>query len=73
MKHKEQCEYVDRDRTQRQYKTALTGALKIHARKTTRQNKFKFSSSMLKAGYSWRSNNIIRKRIPCIYNMIAEK
>jgi len=28
---------------------------------------------MLKAGYSWRSNNIIRKRIPRIYNTIAEK
>jgi len=31
MKHKDECEYVDR--TQRQYKTALTGALKIQTRK----------------------------------------
>jgi len=31
MKDKEECEYVDR--TQRQYKTALTGALKIQMRK----------------------------------------
>jgi len=43
---------------------------------TTLQHKFKFSNSMLKAGYSWMSNklyNIIKKGIPRIYNTIAEK
>jgi len=56
MKHKEQSEYVDS--TQRQYETALTRALKI---KTTLQHKFKFGNSMLKTGYSRRSNNYDQK------------
>jgi len=43
MKHKEQSEYVDR--TQRQYETALTRALKI---KTTLQRKFEFGSLSLR-------------------------
>jgi len=68
MKHNEQSEYVDR--TQRQYETALTRAVKI---KTTLQHKFKFGNSMLKTGYSRRSSNMTRKRIPCISNMVNEK
>jgi len=68
MKHKEQSEYVDR--TQRLYKTALTRALKI---KTTPQHKFKFGNFMLKLGYSRRSNNMTRKRIPHINNTVTEK
>jgi len=68
MKHKEQSEYVDR--TRRQYETALTRAAKI---KTTLQHKFQFGCAMLEIGYSWRSNNVIRKRIPCINNTVTEK
>jgi len=68
MKHKEQSEYVDR--TQGQYETALTRAIKI---KTTLQHKFKSGNSMLEAGYSRRSNNTIRKRIPHINNAVTEK
>jgi len=67
MRHKEQSEYVDR--TKRQYEIALTRALKI---KTILQHKFKFGNSMLKTGYSWRSNNMIRKRIPHINNMVTK-
>ena len=54
---------------QRQYQTALTRALKI---KTALQHKFKFGNSMLKTGYSRSSNNIIRKRIPRISNMVTQ-
>jgi len=68
IKHKERSEYVNR--TQRQYETALTRALKI---KTTLQHKFKFVNSMLETGYSRRSNNVIRKRIPRINNTVTEK
>jgi len=58
------------DRTQRQYETALTRALKI---KKTVQHKFKFGNSMLDTGYSRRSNSIIRKTIPRINNTVTEK
>ena len=66
MKHEEQSEYVDR--TQRQYETALTLALKI---KTTLQHKFKFGNSILVAGYSQRSNDMMR--IPRINNTVTKK
>ena len=64
IKHKEQSKYVHR--TQRQYETALTRALKMKKIKTTVQHKFKFGNSMLETGHSRRSNNMIRKRIPRI-------
>jgi len=67
---KKQSRYVEYvDRTQRQYETALTSALKIK----TLQQKFKFDKSTLEAGYSRRSNNIIRKGVPHINYTIAEK
>ena len=59
------------DRTQRQYETALTRALKN--KKITVQHKFKFGNSMLETGYSRRSNSMIRKRIPRINNTVTEK
>ena len=68
MKHKEHSECVDR--TWRQYETALIRALEI---KTTLQHKFNFGCAMLETGYSWRSNNVIRKRIPRINNTVTEK
>jgi len=63
--HEKQSRYVDR--TQRHH--ALTSALKIK----TLQQKFKFDNSTLEAGYSRRSNNIIRKGVPCINYTITEK
>ena len=69
MKHKEQSEYVDT--TQRQYETVITRALKI---KTTLQHKFIFGNykPMLETGYSRRSNDMIRKRIPRGYQNVTE-
>ena len=46
----------------RQYKSALTGAVKYKLRQqieTAVQQKIKFDKSVLKASYSWRSNNIL--------------
>jgi len=69
MKHKEHSECVDR--TQRQYETALTRAQKI---KTTLQHKFKSdNNSMLKTGYSRRTNIMIVKKIPRINNTVTRK
>ena len=69
MKHKEHSECVDR--TQRQYETALTRAQKI---KTTLQHKFKSdNNSMLKTGYSRRTNIMIVKKIPRINNTVTGK
>ena len=61
MKHKEQSEYVDR--TQGQYETALTRTLKI---KTTLGHKFKSGNSMLKTGYSRRSNNNYDQKVDSV-------
>jgi len=43
------------------------------ALKTTLQHKFNFGNSMLDTGYSQRSNNMIRRRIPRINNTVTEK
>jgi len=68
MKHKEQSEYVDR--TQRQYETANSNT--CPKTKIKLQHKFKFGYSLLETGYSRRSNNMIRKRIPRINNTKLE-
>ena len=47
----------------------LTSALKIK----TLQQKFKFDNCTLEAGYSRRSNNVIRKGVPRINYTITEK